>query len=90
MVLGALWGLDLPLGSIAIPPAGHHVPFLRTAARFQGGIDGFVLIRSSNRAILQPNFLTAVQAGPNGDGCVKLRYLWSVMLVVHSVLGAVR
>jgi len=76
--LGAHWGSDPPLGGITISPSGHRVPFLRTAARFMGGMDGCVLIRSSNPAVLVPDLPTAVRGGGNGDGCVLIRSALSI------------
>ena len=42
------------------------------------GIDGCVLIRSSNPAVLVPYLRTAVREGGNGDGCVLIRSALSI------------
>jgi len=65
--------------------ARHRVPFLRVAARFMGGIDGCVLIRSSNTAVLVPDLRTAVSEGRNGDGCVLIRSASSIVGTLWGV-----
>jgi len=85
MVLEPTGDLDHPLGQAAISPAGHRVPFLRTAARFMGGIDGCVLIRSSNPAVFVPDLRTAVREGRNVAGFVLVR---SASSIVGALWGA--
>ena len=52
-----------PVGVAKNLRADQHFPFLRTAARFQGGIVGCVLMRSSNPVVLVPDLRTAVREG---------------------------